>query len=139
MSTAAYLRLPEEIRIAVWEHSSEILYQLIAQSLGHKYRHWIGRVATGDGYGCYEAMLLRDNECTSGAKNAFLTELMGLEMRMTGSDASAPCIMTYYGKLNELNAKYAKSNANVGVPVDILRAKLLELPERYSFPQHCLG
>ena len=83
MSTAAYLRLPEEIRIAVWEHSSEILYQLIAQSLGHKYRHWIGRVATGDGYGCYEAMLLRDNECTSGAKNAFLTELMGLEMRMT--------------------------------------------------------
>ena len=118
MPTNAFLKLTVEIRIAVWEYSSEILYQLIAVSLGHKYRRWIDRVAVGDGYGCYQAMLLRDNECTSGAKNDFLTELMALKMRMTGSEVSAPCMMTYYGKLQELNAKYAKSNGGEGVAIN---------------------
>ena len=138
MSPEAYQQLPPDMRVAVWQHSNEIIYQLIVDSLGHKYRHLMGRVAEGDGLGAYNAILLLDNEHTAGAKNMYLSELMGLRMEDTGTSANPACILTYYERLHELNAKYSRANDGVGVSTDILRTKLMELPESYSFAVHCM-
>ena len=73
MSPEAFKQLPADMRVAVWQRSNETMYGLIMDSLGHKYRHLMGRVAEGDGLGAYNAILLLDNEHTAGAKNQYLT------------------------------------------------------------------
>ena len=95
MSPEAFSQLPADMRVAVWQRSNETMYGLIMDSLGHKYRHLMGRVAEGDGLGAYNAILLLDNEHTAGAKNQYLTELMGLRMEDTGTSSNPACILTY--------------------------------------------
>ena len=138
MSPEAFRQLPADMRVAVWQRSNETMYGLIMDSLGHKYRHLMGRVAEGDGLGAYNAILLLDNEHTAGAKNQYLTELMGLRMEDTGTSSNPACILTYYERLHELDAKYSRANNGVGVGTDILRTKLMELPQAYSFAVHCM-
>ena len=138
MSPEAFTQLPPDMQVAVWLHTNETIYQLIVDSLGHKYRHLMGRVAEGDGLGAYNAILMMDNEHTAGAKNMYLSELMGLRMEDTSTPSNPACILTYYERLYELNAKYSRANDGVGVSTDILRTKLMELPESYSFAVHCM-
>ncbi len=57
---------------------------------------------------------------------------MKMEMRATGTRDTPANMMTYYDKLIELNAKYKLANSGVGVDNEILRTKLLQLPEAYE-------
>ena len=63
---------------------------------------------------------------------------MGLRMEDTGTSSNPACILTYYERLHELDAKYSRANNGVGVGTDILRTKLMELPQAYSFAVHCM-
>ena len=83
-------------------------------------------------------MVLLGQDRAAGAQNEILSELMALQMHDTGESGSPACMLTYYNALNELDARYARANEGEGVPHSILRTKLMELPEQYSFALHCL-
>ena len=138
MSNRAFLELDNEMQRLLWEHCNEIIWTMIIKSLGHSHRHLVGRVANEDGLGAYNCMVLLGGDQTTGAQNGILSELMSLQMEATGDAESLPCMLTYYNALNELDARFAKTNNGTGVPRSILRAKLMELPEKYSFPVHCM-
>ena len=138
MSNKAFLELDNEMQRLLWEHCNEIIWTMIIKSLGHSHRHLVGRVANGDGLGAYNCMVLLGGDQSTGAQNGILSELMSLQMEATGDAESLPCMLTYYNALNELDARFAKTNNGTGVPRSILRAKLMELPEKYSFPVHCM-
>ena len=138
MSNKAFLALDNEMQRLLWEHCNEIIWTMIIKSLGHSHRHLVGRVADGDGLGAYNCLMLLGSDQAAGAQNGILSELMTLQMHETGDAESLPCMLTYYNALNELDGRYAKANNGEGVPRSILRAKLMELPEKYSFPLHCM-
>ena len=126
------MRLESSLQLELWEHCNEIIYQMIAKSLGHKYNYLLARVAAGDGMKAYQSIKLLDNESTIGAKNQFLSDLMRLTMRATGTRDTPANMMTYYDKLIELDSKYKLANNGIGVDRDVLRTKLLELPSAYD-------
>ena len=134
MSKEAFIRLDLDLQRELWEHCSRIIYRMIVKSLGHTNRHLIGRVADGDGMGAYTALLLLENDQSAGAKSAILGEIMNLKMIHTGEPGKPANMLTYYNKLSELDAKYARANQKVGVPRDVLRSKLLQLPMKYNAP-----
>ena len=138
MSREAFLALDNELQRLLWEHCNDIIWSMIIRSLGRKHRHIVGRVADGDGVGAYECIVLLGNDRSAGAKSSILSELMSLQMRSTGSAEAPASILTYYDALNDLNSEYAKANGNVGVSQDILRTKLLQLPESYKFALQCI-
>ena len=138
MADRDFRRLPQDLQIAIWEEASERIFNLIRDALGTTYRHLIKRCAPGDGIGCYRAMLLLENVQTAGARNRFLSQLMALKLQHTGDAKNAASMLTYYNKLIEINEKYSKANDGEGVGNHILRAKLMELPEQYKWPAHCL-
>ena len=138
MSNKAFLELDNELQIMLWEHCNEIIWTMIIKSLGHSHRHIVGRVADGDGMGAYKCMVLLGHDRAAGAQNGILSDLMSLQMHDTGDSGNPACMLTYYNALNELDARYARANDGEGVPRSILRTKLMELPEQYSFALHCL-
>ena len=132
MAPEDFLSLESSLQLELWEHCNEIIYQMIAKSLGHKYNYLLARVAAGDGMKAYQSIKLLDNESTMGAKNQFLSDLMRLTMRATGTRDTPANMMTYYDKLIELDSKYKLANNGIGVDRDVLRTKLLELPSAYD-------
>ena len=132
MAPEDFLSLESSLQLELWEHCNEIIYQMIAKSLGHKYNYLLARVAAGDGMKAYQAIKLLDNESTTGAKNQFLSDLMRLTMRATGTRDTPANMMTYYDKIIELDSKYRLANNGIGVDRDVLRTKLLELPSAYD-------
>ena len=138
MSSEAFLALDNELQRLLWEYCNEIIWSMIIRSLGRKHRHIVGRVADGDGMGAYECIVLLGNDRSAGAKSSILSDLMSLQMQSTGNSEVPASIMTYYNALNDLDAEYARANGNVGMPRDILRTKLLQLPESYKFALQCI-
>jgi len=138
MSPADFQQLERSLQVEVWESANEQIHQLISKSLGHKYRYLIGRVAQGDGLGAYNTMLLLENEQTAAAKKDILSDLMALKLVETGDADNPACMLTYYAELGRLDTLYRQANNDVGVGMDILRTKLLELPDAYRFAVHWL-
>ena len=72
MSPEDYRSMDMDMQRELWEHCNELIYQMLAKSLGHKYSYLLARVATGDGMGAYRAIKLLNNESSSAAKNQYL-------------------------------------------------------------------
>ena len=132
LSRQAFEDLKPTLRFCLWATANREIYSELEQSLGHRNKYLLTQCRPGDGYHAWTLIELRYVERSSASKSTFLKQIMSLRFIDTGTAGAPASIRTFIDKLQHLNSLYAQTNQGVGIPDDIMKTKILELPRVHA-------
>ena len=126
--------LDVRLRVCAYNKANLMVYNVMVTSLTYRNITLIAHVKRGDGKAAYLRVAHLRVEKALGATTHFMRKIMQLDFVKCHPSREQCTIRTYVHKLTELNKQYihARGKGCKGVPVDILKGRVLDLPKSYQ-------
>ena len=124
-------RIDYDIRLSAYITANSALYDAIQDSLTYVNESLISHIRVGDGRAVWCRMVTLHIEVSAGAASHLLRKIMHVRFDQCSVGGKKACIRSYTHRLTKLNQRYAAANKDQGIPLHLMKARVLDLPEGY--------